>query len=244
MTKATPISSSTTSPRSRKAQQREPRRSTPSTRTLRRELVAYFARRRAARRRQGAAGFGKDVHSHRGARRARRRRCADRRRRADQQSGRRHLCASCPRPPGSPIRRGSPAAAQQAAQTASRRRVPGSRTEMICPRTRRHRRHDRQVVAHRRRSSLRPSRDRRGMADELGRPHAVRAVSERFLMIGDPGQIPPVVTIDVRRWETSPRAPHEAAPAVVLSEPSLEAASGSSARSPRADGCRTSRSTS
>ena len=48
-------------------------------------------------------------------------------------------------------------------------------------------------------------------------------LSERFLMIGDPGQIPPVVTIDVRRWETSPRAPHEAAPDIVLAEPSLEA---------------------
>ncbi|MYG93988.1 MAG: AAA family ATPase [Acidimicrobiia bacterium] len=48
-------------------------------------------------------------------------------------------------------------------------------------------------------------------------------LSERFLMIGDPGQIPPVVTIDVRRWETSPRAPHEAAPDVVLVEPSLGA---------------------
>lgn len=47
-------------------------------------------------------------------------------------------------------------------------------------------------------------------------------LSERFLLIGDPGQIPPVVTIDVRRWETSPRAPHEAAPEVVLAEPSLE----------------------
>lgn len=47
-------------------------------------------------------------------------------------------------------------------------------------------------------------------------------VSERFLMIGDPGQIPPVVPIDVRRWETSPRAPHQAAPEVVLGEPSLE----------------------
>lgn len=46
-------------------------------------------------------------------------------------------------------------------------------------------------------------------------------VSERFLMIGDPGQIPPVVAIDVRRWETSPRAPHEAAPEVVLAEPGL-----------------------
>lgn len=46
-------------------------------------------------------------------------------------------------------------------------------------------------------------------------------VSEKFLMIGDPGQIPPVVPIDVRRWETSPRAPHEAAPEVVLAEPAL-----------------------
>ncbi len=46
-------------------------------------------------------------------------------------------------------------------------------------------------------------------------------LSERFFMIGDPGQIPPVVTIDVRRWETSPRAPHEAAPEVVLAEPSF-----------------------
>jgi hypothetical protein len=46
-------------------------------------------------------------------------------------------------------------------------------------------------------------------------------LSDRFLMIGDPGQIPPVVTIDVRRWETSPRPPHEAAPAVVLNESSL-----------------------
>lgn len=47
-------------------------------------------------------------------------------------------------------------------------------------------------------------------------------VSDKFLMIGDPGQIPPVVPIDVRRWETSPRAPHEAAPEVMLGEPSLE----------------------
>jgi hypothetical protein len=48
-------------------------------------------------------------------------------------------------------------------------------------------------------------------------------VSERFLMIGDPGQIPPVVTIDVRRWETSPRAPHKPAPQVVLDERGYEA---------------------
>ena len=48
-------------------------------------------------------------------------------------------------------------------------------------------------------------------------------LSSRFLLIGDPGQIPPVVTIDVRRWETSPRAPHKAAPEVVLGEPELAA---------------------
>jgi hypothetical protein len=47
-------------------------------------------------------------------------------------------------------------------------------------------------------------------------------VSGKFLMIGDPGQIPPVVTIDVRRWETSPRAPHVAAPDVVLGEEAFE----------------------
>jgi AAA domain len=47
-------------------------------------------------------------------------------------------------------------------------------------------------------------------------------VSGKFLMIGDPGQIPPVVAIDVRRWETSPRAPHEAAPEVVLAERTLD----------------------
>ena len=46
-------------------------------------------------------------------------------------------------------------------------------------------------------------------------------LSQNFMMIGDPGQIPPVVTIDVRRWETSPRAPHQAAPEIVLSEPTF-----------------------
>lgn len=47
-------------------------------------------------------------------------------------------------------------------------------------------------------------------------------LSQNFMMIGDPGQIPPVVTIDVRRWETSPRAPHAAAPEIVLAEPTFE----------------------
>ena len=46
-------------------------------------------------------------------------------------------------------------------------------------------------------------------------------VAERFVMIGDPGQIPPVVSVDVRRWETAPRPPHRAAPQVLLEDPTL-----------------------
>jgi hypothetical protein len=48
-------------------------------------------------------------------------------------------------------------------------------------------------------------------------------VAERFVLIGDPGQIPPVVTLDVSRWETSPRAPHAAAPEIVLQAEDLGA---------------------
>ena len=40
----------------------------------------------------------------------------------------------------------------------------------------------------------------------------------RFVLIGDPGQIPPVVTVETGRWETAPRAPHRAAPELILSE--------------------------
>ncbi len=43
-------------------------------------------------------------------------------------------------------------------------------------------------------------------------------VSERFVLIGDPGQIPPVVTIDVSRWETAGRPPHSPAPDRILRE--------------------------
>ncbi len=46
-------------------------------------------------------------------------------------------------------------------------------------------------------------------------------VAERFVLIGDPGQIPPVVPIDVSRWETSPRPPHRAAPQVILEDARL-----------------------
>lgn len=44
-------------------------------------------------------------------------------------------------------------------------------------------------------------------------------IAGRFVLIGDPGQVPPVVTIDPSRWETSPRAPHRPAPEVILQDP-------------------------
>ncbi len=46
-------------------------------------------------------------------------------------------------------------------------------------------------------------------------------VSGRFVLIGDPGQIPPVVSIEVQRWETSPRAPHMPTPEVILADPTI-----------------------
>lgn len=46
-------------------------------------------------------------------------------------------------------------------------------------------------------------------------------VAPRFVLIGDPGQIPPVVPIPAQRWETSPRAPHHPAPEVILADPQI-----------------------
>jgi hypothetical protein len=51
----------------------------------------------------------------------------------------------------------------------------------------------------------------------------LRDVAARFVLIGDPGQIPPVVSVDVDRWEVSPVAPHRPAPDVILSNPELQA---------------------
>lgn len=53
------------------------------------------------------------------------------------------------------------------------------------------------------------------------------AVSERYLLIGDPGQIPPVTSVDVSRWGTSQRPPHKAVPEVVLEKFSELAITGS-----------------
>ncbi len=44
----------------------------------------------------------------------------------------------------------------------------------------------------------------------------LRSVSGRFVLIGDPGQIPPVVSIETQRWETSPNAPHVPTPELLL----------------------------
>lgn len=46
-------------------------------------------------------------------------------------------------------------------------------------------------------------------------------VAPRFVLVGDPGQIAPTVTIPVPRWETAPRAPHRAAPSVILDDHTL-----------------------
>src|SRR5207249_6907250 len=47
-------------------------------------------------------------------------------------------------------------------------------------------------------------------------------VAPRFVLIGDPGQIPPVITLDVARWETAPRPPHLPAPDVILRNPAIQ----------------------
>jgi len=48
-------------------------------------------------------------------------------------------------------------------------------------------------------------------------------LSEKFLMIGDPGQIPPLVPVPALRWDTAPRPPHLAAPEIVLGDEDLVA---------------------
>jgi hypothetical protein len=43
-------------------------------------------------------------------------------------------------------------------------------------------------------------------------------VAPRFVLIGDPGQIPPVVTVDTSFWETTRRQPYLAAPELLVRE--------------------------
>lgn len=49
-------------------------------------------------------------------------------------------------------------------------------------------------------------------ADFLTLPH----VAGNFMLIGDPGQIQPIVTVDTSRWEIAPVPPHRPAPEVLL----------------------------
>jgi len=42
-------------------------------------------------------------------------------------------------------------------------------------------------------------------------------VASRFVLIGDPGQVPPVVAVDASRWETAQIPPHLPAPEVICS---------------------------
>lgn len=49
------------------------------------------------------------------------------------------------------------------------------------------------------------------------------AVAPRFVLVGDPGQIPPVVSIDVSRWQTTRRPPHVPAPEVILKDETINA---------------------
>jgi hypothetical protein len=50
-------------------------------------------------------------------------------------------------------------------------------------------------------------------------------VADCFILIGDPGQIPPVVTVDAARWATSLVPPHFATPDVLLERQLVEAES-------------------
>jgi hypothetical protein len=52
----------------------------------------------------------------------------------------------------------------------------------------------------------------------------LRRVAGCFVLIGDPGQIPPVVSIPTERWETSPNAPHIPTPELLRTDPALGSA--------------------
>lgn len=48
-------------------------------------------------------------------------------------------------------------------------------------------------------------------------------VAPRFVLVGDPGQISPVVSIDVSRWQTTRRPPHKPVPEVILQDQTINA---------------------
>lgn len=50
----------------------------------------------------------------------------------------------------------------------------------------------------------------------------LRHVADRYILIGDPGQIPPTVAIEVDRWEATPFPPHAPAPDLLLHNEQLD----------------------
>jgi len=50
----------------------------------------------------------------------------------------------------------------------------------------------------------------------------LRHAADRYVLIGDPGQIPPTVAIEVDRWEATPFPPHAPAPDLLLRNDQLE----------------------
>ena len=50
----------------------------------------------------------------------------------------------------------------------------------------------------------------------------MRHCASRYVLIGDPGQIPPTVAIEVDRWEASEFPPHVAAPNLILANGALD----------------------
>lgn len=47
--------------------------------------------------------------------------------------------------------------------------------------------------------------------------HQIAGFADRLVLVGDPGQIRPVIKVNVERWEADPAGPHVAAPRALLS---------------------------
>ena len=46
--------------------------------------------------------------------------------------------------------------------------------------------------------------------------HEIANLAERFVLVGDPGQIAPVISAEIERWRTDPAGPHVACPHALL----------------------------
>jgi hypothetical protein len=53
--------------------------------------------------------------------------------------------------------------------------------------------------------------------------HLIAGLADRHLLVGDPGQIDPVIPVEVERWRSNPAGPHVAAPkALLVRQPALK----------------------